>query len=179
MDKVDNEKCPMCQEDKLTLMEDEQDIPYFGKVFVFSMTCSGCGYRVSDVEAVDAKEPCKIEFTIENAKDLSVRVVRSSEASIKIPQMKMSVEPGVGAEGFVSNVEGVLGLFKKILEGERGATDEEDVREKAKNLLKRLWKVECGDEPLKIIIEDPSGNSAIISEKAIVTGLKGSKKAKE
>ena len=176
MDKVDNEKCPMCQEDKLTLMEDEQDIPYFGKVFVFSMNCSACGYRVSDVEAVDHKEPCKIEFTVENTKDLSVRVVRSSEASIKIPGMKMSVEPGVGAEGFVSNVEGVLGRFKKILEGERDATDEEDVRKKAKNLLKRLWKVECGDEPLKIIIEDPSGNSAIVSEKAVLSNLKGKKK---
>ena len=39
-------------------------------------------------------------------------------------------------------------------------------------MLKKLWKVECGDEKLKIIIEDPSGNSAIISEKAKVEKLK-------
>src|SRR3989344_2131190 len=102
-------------------------------------------------------------------------VVRSSEGSIKVPQLKMSLEPGVGAEGFVSNVEGVLQRFKKVLEAERDNTDEEDIRKKAKNLLKKLWKVECGDELLKIVIEDPSGNSAIISERADVSSLKRKK----
>ncbi|HZX12570.1 MAG TPA: ZPR1 zinc finger domain-containing protein [Candidatus Nanoarchaeia archaeon] len=175
MEKIENEKCPVCQEKKLTLIEDEQDIPYFGKAFIFSMVCSSCGYRVSDVEATEPKESCKIEFTVESKKDLNVRVVRSSEGSIKVPQLKMSLEPGVGAEGFVSNVEGVLQRFKKVLEAERDNTDEEDIRKKAKNLLKKLWKVECGDELLKIVIEDPSGNSAIISERADVSSLKRKK----
>ena len=88
----------------------------------------------------------------------------------------MEVEPGVANDGYVSNIEGVLQRFKKILEVERDTADEDDVRKKAKNLLKKLWKVECGDEELKIIIEDPSGNSAIISEKTIITSLKGKKK---
>ena len=35
--------------------------------------------------------------------------------------------------------------------------------------------MKCGDEELKIIIEDPSGNSAIISEKAVVSKFKGKK----
>ncbi len=176
MEKVEHETCPMCQAKTLTLIEDEQDIPYFGKIFIFSMNCSACKYRVSDVEAEQMKDPCRIEFTVENSKDLNVRIVRSSEGTIKIPSLKMSVEPGVGAEGFVSNVEGVLQRFKKILEAERDTADEDDVRKKAKNLLKKLWKVECGDEPLKIVIEDPSGNSAIVSEKAVLSQLKGSKK---
>ena len=49
------------------------------------------------------------------------------------------------------------------------------MRKKAKNLLKKLWKVECGDEQLKIVIEDPSGNSAIVSERAVVSKMKGKK----
>src|SRR3989338_11512009 len=176
MDTIDNEICPMCQNKALTLYETEQDIPYFGKVFIFGMNCSSCGYKQSDVEAEAQKEGSKYEFTVENTKDLSVRVVKSSEATIKIPGLKMSVEPGVASEGFVSNIEGILQRFKKILEVERDAADEDDVRKKAKNLLKKLWRVECGDDPLKIVLEDPSGNSAIISEKAVVTKLKGSKK---
>ena len=84
----------------------------------------------------------------------------------------MSVDPGVASEGYVSNVEGLLERFKKILESERDNADDEDVRKKAKNLLKKLWKIELGEEKVKIIIEDPSGNSAIISEKAIVSRLK-------
>ena len=175
MEKIENETCPICMEKKLSLIEDEQDIPYFGKVYVMSMNCSGCGYKLSDVEAVEQKEPCKYEITIKGNKDLNIRVVKSSEGAVKIPQLKMSMDPGSGSEGFVSNVEGLLQRFKKILEGERDAADEEDVRKKAKNLLKKLWKVECGDEELKIIIEDPSGNSAIISDKAVVTSLKKKK----
>ena len=172
MDKLEKQKCPICGEDKLTLLEDEMDIPYFGKTYIFSMKCDSCNYAQSDVEAEDKKDPCKIEFTVENKKDLTVRIVKSSEASVKIPQLKMSVDPGVASEGYVSNVEGLLERFKKILEGERDNADDEDVRKKAKNLLKKLWKVELGEESLKIIIEDPSGNSAIISEKAVVSRLK-------
>ncbi len=175
-EKIDNEKCPMCGNNSLTVYETEQDIPYFGKLFIFGMNCSSCGYKVSDVEAEEQKEGSKYEFTIQNSKDLNVRVVKSSEGTIKIPGLKMSVEPGVGSEGYVSNIEGILQRFKKILEAERDTADEDTIRKKAKNLLKRLWKVECGDEELKIIIEDATGNSAIISDKAIITKLKGKKK---
>ncbi|MBI5391385.1 ZPR1 zinc finger domain-containing protein [Candidatus Woesearchaeota archaeon] len=175
MDKIENETCPICQEKKLTLIEDEQDIPYFGAVFIFSMVCNGCGYKQADIECADRKEPSKYEFTIKKPDDMRVRVVKSSEGGIKIPQLKMSVDPGVASEGFVSNIEGVLQRFKKILETERDTADDEDVRKHAKNLLKKLWKVECGEAQLKIIIEDPTGNSAIISENAIITKLKGKK----
>ncbi len=178
IDKIENEKCPMCSKNTLTLYETEEDIPYFGRVFLFGMNCSNteCNYKQSDVELEKEGEPSKIEFTISNTKDLNVRVVKSSEATIKIPQLKMDVEPGVASDGYVSNIEGVLQRFKKILEAERDTAEEDDVRKKAKNLLKKLWRVECGDEELKIIIEDPSGNSAVISEKAVVSSLKGKKK---
>ena len=178
IEKIDNEKCPMCQKKTLTLYETEQDVPHFGKVFLFGMQCSNseCNYRQSDVEVEKQAEPCKIEFTVNNPKDLNTRVVKSSEATIKIPQLKMEVEPGVASDGYVSNIEGVLERFKKILEAERDTAEEDDTRKKAKNLLKKLWKVECGDEELKIIIEDPSGNSAVISEKAVLSSLKGKKK---
>ena len=172
MDKLEKQKCPVCGEEKLTLLEDEMDIPYFGKTYIFSMKCDGCNYSQSDIEAEENKDPCKIEFTVENKKDLSVRIVKSSEGSVKIPQLKMDVTPGVASEGYVSNVEGLLERFKKILESERDNADDEDVRKKAKNLLKKLWKIELGEEKVKIIIEDPSGNSAIISEKAVVSKLK-------
>lgn len=178
MDKIEGEKCPMCQKNTLTLYEAEQDIPHFGKVFLFGMTCSDteCNYKQNDVEVEKEGEPSKIEFTVQNSKDLNTRVVKSSEATVKIPALKMEVEPGVASDGYVSNIEGLLQRFKKILEAERDTADEDDIRKKAKNLLKKLWKVECGDEELKIIIEDPTGNSAIISEKAVITSLKGKKK---
>lgn len=178
MEKIEHEQCPLCGKKTLTLIDDEQDIPYFGKIHILSMFCTNadeCNYKQSDIEADEDKEPCKIEFTIKSAKDLSVRLVKSGQATVKIPQMRMSVEPGVASEGYVSNIEGLLERFKKILESQRDTAEEDSERKTAKNLLKKLWRVECSDEELKIIIEDPSGNSAIISDKAVVTKLKGKK----
>lgn len=172
MEKIDNEKCPLCLKNTLTLIEDEQDVPYFGKVFIFSMSCPECGYRQSDVECAEVKEGSRYEFTVENKNDLNVRVVKSGSAVVKIPGLKISIEPGIACEGYVSNIEGVLDRVKRVLESERDSTEDADARKKAKNLLKRLWKVENGDENLKIIIEDKSGNSAIISDKAIVKKIK-------
>ena len=131
-----------------------------------TMTCSSCHFHKSDVEAEERKDPVKITFTVEDKKDLNVRVIKSSEATIKIPQMKMDVRSSIASSGYLSNVEGVLVRFKKIIESERDNSEDDDVKKHAKNLLKKLWKVELGDEKLKIIIEDPSGNSAIVSEKA-------------
>lgn len=172
MNKIEKEICPVCSKKTLTLLEDEQDLPYFGKIFIFSMSCSSCKLKQSDLEFAEKKEPCKLTFTIENKKDLNIRVVKSANATIKIPQLKMSVTPGIASEGYISNIEGLLQRFKKILEDQRDSAEDPTIRKKAKNLLKKLWKVETGDEKLKIIIEDPSGNSAIISEKTEIKKLK-------
>lgn|SRR3989338_1311771 len=171
MEIIENERCPFCRKKALTLTEDEQDIPYFGKVFIFSMNCSSCNYKKADIEAAERKEPCKINFEITSAKDMEVRVVKSSEAAVKVPQLKMEVTPGPNSEGYISNIEGVLYRFKKIIEDERDASEDDETRDNAKNLLKKILKAELGETHLKIIIEDPSGNSAIISEKAVIAKL--------
>ncbi|MDI6738336.1 MAG: ZPR1 zinc finger domain-containing protein [Nanoarchaeota archaeon] len=181
MDKVEGGRCPMCGEKKLTLIEDEQDIPYFGKTFLFSMQCASCGFFKSDVEAAEQKEPCRITFKAEKEADLKVRLVKSSEAKVTVPELKAEMSPGENSIGFVTNVEGLIDRFEKVIQDEKKAAEEEDdaaVKTKAKNLLKKIWNFKCGEAALTIIIEDPSGNSAIVSEKAVVEALKG-KKAKD
>jgi len=172
MEKLENQPCPVCHKKTLILTEDEVDIPYFGKTYIFSMSCGNCKYSKSDVEAEERKEPCKITFMVEKEADMKIRFVKSSEASIKIPQLKMSMESGPASDGYVSNIEGLLSRFEKIIEDERDLAEDDDVKKHAKNLLKKIRKVKWGEMPLKIIIEDPTGNSAIISEKAVVEKMK-------
>lgn len=158
--------CPMCRTKNLTLTESESEVPYFGKIFIFGMHCSSCHYHKSDVEAAEKKEPCRFTFEVNGKDDLNVRVIRSSEGTIKIPHVG-SIEPGSNAEGFISNIEGVIEKFKKMIESLRDTAEDDEDKKKAKNLLKKIQKVLWGDETLKVIIEDPSGNSAIVSEKAV------------
>ncbi len=166
MDTLAGQECSMCRTKNLTLTETSSEVPYFGKLFIFSMHCSNCHYYKSDVEAAEKKEPAKYTFEIQSKEDLTVRVVRSSEGLVKIPRVG-SLEPGVNAEGIVTNNEGHLMRFKKQIETLRDTAEEEDDKKAAKNLLKKLQNVLWGSEKLKIIIEDPSGNSAIVSERAV------------
>lgn len=172
MDKLEKQKCPACGKDTLTLIEDATEVPYFGKVYLFSMKCSSCDYNVSDIEAEEKKDPSRYTIEINSEKDMNIRVVKSSFATIKIPALKITITPGPISVGYVSNIEGLLDRIKKVLEEQRDFTEEDSAKKTAKNLLKKLWKVKLGDIPIKIIIEDPSGNSAIISDKAKIEKLK-------
>lgn|SRR3989338_2830388 len=157
--------CPFCDNSTLSLTESERDIPFFGKVFLFSMTCTSCKYHKADVECVDQKEPCRYTFEVSTVEDMSVRVVKSATATVKIPFM-MTIESGEAANGYVTNIEGLLNRVKRAIEIARDDAEDDGDKTKAKNMLKKLLKVVHGQETLKIIIEDPTGNSAIISDKA-------------
>ena len=171
METLDKQPCPMCREKTLTLMEDETEVPYFGKVFVFSMTCSNCKYHKADIEAAEQKEPCKYTLEINSEEDMKIRVVKSAIAIVKVPHL-MTIESGPAANGYVTNVEGILNRMKNALESAKEDAEDPVDKKKIKNMLKKLGKVIWGKEKAKLIIEDPSGNSAIISEKAEKSKLK-------
>ncbi len=155
----------MCAENKTTLREEEVDIPHFGRVFILSADCGGCGYRKSDLEPAEKKEPCKYTFEVTSEDDLNVKVVKSGDATIKIPHI-MTIKSGPASNGYVTNVEGLLERVKKMIESVAESEDDPAIKKKAKNQIKKLGKVLVGRENLKIIIEDPTGHSAIISDKA-------------
>ena len=163
---ISGQPCPTCGKKTLTLAESELEVPFFGKLFVFSMTCSNCKYRKSDVEAAEKKKPCKYSIDVKGKEDLNIRVVKSSEATVKISHVG-SIEPGTASEGYVTNIEGIIQRMKQQIETLRNSEEDNDKKKKCKKLIKKLQKVLWGQEKLKITIEDPTGNSAIISEKVL------------
>ena len=165
MPELKGQKCTFCDENKLTLKEDQMEIPYFGRVFLLSMECSGCGYRKADVEPAEKKEPCRYTLEVSSEEDLNIKVVKSGEATVKIPHI-ITIEPGPASEGYVTNVEGLLDRVKKMIESSLDAEEDDGAKRKGKNMIKKLNNVMVGRETLKIIIEDQSGHSAIVSEKA-------------
>ncbi len=171
IDVLEGELCPMCNEKTLTLTERDMEIPYFGRVYIYSMTCQFCKYHKADLETRDRHEPVILTFTVKSPEDLNVRVVKSGDATIKIPHI-ISVEPGAVSQGYVTNIEGVLIRVKHAIELAKEAEEELDAIAKAKNSIKKIQRAMSGQEELKIIIEDPSGNSAIISERTESRPLK-------
>ena len=180
MDELKNQECPVCHKKTATLIEDQRNFPKF-QCFLFSISCSSCNYHKSDIELepkkeniecskkisnirseLEPKQQKKQTIEIKDSKQLKTQIAKSSEAIIKIPQIKLTIKPDVSANGYITTISGLISKYKKELEQERDSADSTEDRKKAKNQLKKLWKVEWGDVPIKVNLEDKSGNSAII-----------------
>ena len=144
MEKLENQHCPVCHKDTLTLSETDMEVPYFGTVFVFSMDCPACGFRKTDIDPVEPKEPAKYTLEIKDPKDLSIRIVKSSNATVKFPQLKITIEPGAGAEGFVANVEKLLNEIYKNVKFIKENEEDSTKRKKAWKLMDKILDIKTG-----------------------------------
>lgn len=173
MKAVTTSNCPVCNAE-ITFDWETKDIPHFGEAMVIAGVCESCGFRLSDVILLSQGEPVRYTITIEDAEDLNARVIRSTSGTIRLPELGINVEPGPASDAYISNVEGVLQKVKGIVafatKSARDAGVEENTR-RGECILERIEQAMNGIGPLTIILEDPLGNSAIVSEKAVSTRL--------
>lgn len=164
---LEGQQCPICGKKTLTLVDAERDVPFFGKVYLFSMDCSSCDFHKADLETDNSGKPVKTSYEVTCEDDMKVRVIKSSSATVKIPRIT-TIEPGAASNGYITNLEGIFNRVKKQIENVKESSDDKVEQKKAKNLLKKIRKIMWGEESITVTIEDPNGNSAIISEKTEV-----------
>jgi zinc finger protein len=156
-------RCPYCEREIQYLYHTE-NIPFFSEILIVSGRCE-CGYRHADTMVLGEAEPARWELQVEGPVDLAARVVRSASGTIRIPELGVEIDPGPACEGFVSNVEGVLERIEDVL-GTVLTWAEGEERENALALGERIRLAREGSVPFTLTIEDPTGNSAIISPRA-------------
>ncbi|MCL7415559.1 MAG: ZPR1 zinc finger domain-containing protein [ANME-2 cluster archaeon] len=157
--------CPLCQRDVVITWQADT-IPYFGDVVHTSAQCE-CGFHYADTMILTQREPVRYTLRVESLADLDARVVRSTSGTIRIPELGIDIEPGPASESYVSNVEGVLCRIEDVMGMVTRWQDETpQTTDKAHELLSALEKVKQGELDITLIIEDPLGNSAIISKRA-------------
>jgi zinc finger protein len=170
-DVIEGQECPVCHQKTAVLTEQERQIPFGDKevtVYLFSLTCQNeeCKYHTSDLEFAEQQEPVRYTIEVDSEEDMKIRIVKSAEAVVKIPHI-ITIESGPQSQGYITNIEGLLKRVQNIIEQARDNAEDEEDRKKAKNLLKKILDIMWGREKQKIIIEDKTGNSAIISPKAV------------
>nr|WP_295163120.1 ZPR1 zinc finger domain-containing protein [uncultured Methanobrevibacter sp.] len=159
-------KCPVCfVEGKAKSIMRELEIPHFGKVLETTIQCPECGFRHSDIIALEQNDPAKYVIEI-NKSNLTVRVVRSQSATVSIPEVGIKVEPGPKSEGYVTNVEGMLNRFEDAVKKALNLFDNAESQENAKNTLKKIQDLKEGNGTATLIILDPFGQSNIVSDSA-------------
>ena len=135
------------------------------------MSCKECGYHKADVEFDNKQDPCRYDLEISSEEDLKIRIIKSSHAIVKLGRIA-SIESNEASNGYITNVEGIIKRIEKIIEFARDNAEEKSERKAAKNHLKKIRNVLCGDDKIKLIISDLTGNSAIISDKAVKSKVK-------
>jgi zinc finger protein len=156
--------CPSCNTEIEYLYKTE-NIPYFSDILIISAICPTCGYKFVDTQLLKHGDPARHTVPITTVDDLSIRIIRSMSATIEIPELGIHISPGPTCQGFISNVEGVLDRIEQVVMGAfQWGTEEE--KDNATRLLADIAKVKCGTLPVTLILEDPNGNSEIISDKA-------------
>ena len=158
--------CPVCGAEAFFQNTIELDVPYFGNILSLVFLCKQCRFRQTDVLITDIKSPTRFSFRIGGVEDLNVRVVRSSSGTIRMPELGILVEPGENAEAFVTNVEGILVLFENAVAQAIRFSDDPEAKPAGAELLQRLQSIRRGEEAATLVIDDPFGNSAILSPKA-------------
>ncbi|MGB9635993.1 MAG: ZPR1 zinc finger domain-containing protein [Thermoplasmata archaeon] len=155
--------CPSCGKKKVSMHTTLLDIPYVGTCIQSTIICKDCGYKSSDVSPVENRGAVKIEFVIEKPEDLDARVVKSSKAKIIFKELGVEIVPGPESETYISNVEGILRRFEDVLENIRPSLSGKELA-KYYDIKERIERIIAGTEKLTVVIEDPTGISAIIRE---------------
>ena len=157
-------KCPACGiEGVAKSIMKELEIPHFGQVMETTLLCPNCGFKHSDIIALEQNDPAKYVIEI-NKNNMSVRVVRSQSATVIIPEIGIKVEPGPKSEGYVTNIEGVLTRFEDAVKKALNLFEDEESQKNAKIALSELQELKKGNKTATLIILDPFGQSNVVSE---------------
>jgi zinc finger protein len=156
--------CPLCA-DVLTFKFSTDDIPFFGEIMLVSASCS-CGFKYADTITLNEGEAARYQIEFDSS-DFATRVIRSSSGTVQIPELGVTIEPSSASEGFVSNVEGVLCRVEEVIVmATKWSSNDPGKRELGNQLLEMIDSVRKGTSTMTLVIDDPFGNSAIISPRA-------------
>lgn len=153
-------ECPFCG-GPLTVTEVEYKLPRIGKALIVSKKCAICGYRRNDVVPLAQHKHTRVYFRVEKPGDFDVKVVRSPTARVIVPELGLELKPGVDAEMFVTNIEGVLQLFLDALERMK-ILDPELNTSATEAVLREIIAQRKGG--FTVILDDESGLSTFYSE---------------
>ena len=164
-------ECPVCHVEGVakSIMK-EIEIPHFGKVLETTIQCPECGFKHSDIIALEQNDPAKYVIEI-NKNNLSVRVVRSQSATVSIPEVGVKVEPGPKSEGYVTNVEGILTRFEDAVKKALNLFDDDASQENGKKTLSHLQELKKGNGTATLIILDPFGQSNVVSDSVEISEI--------
>eukprot|EP01133_Synstelium_polycarpum_P016789 gene16789-19967_t len=140
-------------------------IPFFREIILLAFECPECGFKSSEVQSGGSisEKGIHIELTLKVPTDLNRQIVKMDTATITIPSLDFEI-PASTQRGCLNTIEGFLsqsvtGLKKAVEHNKEDGNTA--VAEGLEAFIIRLENLLQMNEPFKMIIDDPSGNSYV------------------
>lgn len=156
-------RCPSCAAESMQASQTQYEVEHFGSVLMSVVTCRQCGYRHTDLITLTEREPIALTAKIDSVEDLNMRVIKSGTATVTIPEFRASITPGPYSEGYISNIEGILDRIEDALTFMLTTAQGKRLK-KGENVLRQIKLAKDAKHRFTLVIKDPFGNSAIVSE---------------
>jgi zinc finger protein len=148
-------KCLNCGERTFRIKFYIYNAPLIGNIVIESGVCETCKYRKTDVFIADLGEPRKIELRVKSDKELRALVVKSSTATIRIPELGIEIKPGPAAPGYITTVEGILDRVLEVVPSDCYSDN------RCYERIRKILEAKEGKHEFTLILEDPFGRSTI------------------
>lgn len=152
----DTIRCPMCGGRSLSVTARILSVKFFGELVLETGKCSNCGFVHRDVYLAEYGEPKRLEVKVTKESG-DYLLVKSSSATVIIPELGVEISPGPAAQGYITTARGILENVVNVLLGVCQEGDRE-----CENKLEDVNRALRGEADFTLIVEDPLGRSAII-----------------
>lgn len=160
------EPCPACKARSLSqTMYLYQEPKTLDEILIFTTHCDNCGFKKADTMPVQPSHHARAKrfiLHVESIEDMDSKIYRASTASIEIPDLEILLEPGLKADFFITNVEGVLLKFKEICLYMLRDENEDKARDVINARIKDIDSLLALERPFRVIIDDADGFSYVL-----------------
>jgi zinc finger protein len=162
-------RCPACDSPKAVFRTVGLDVPFFGEILETIFICPACGFKHADTMLPKRSAATEYSIEVRDDADLFVRAVKSSSATVAVPDLGLLWEPGPASLAQVTNVEGLLRKFEDAVRRAMALFDDGATQANARKLIRELHAVIAGRARVKLVMKDPYGNSALLDDRGRVT----------
>jgi zinc finger protein len=149
-------RCPQCGYEKLEISIYLYNAPYFGNTIIETGRCPSCGFLYRDIYVAEYGERKRFEVRVTRGSD-DYLLIKSSSATVIIPELGVEITPGPAALGYITTARGIL---EKVLEVLSIACTE--VTEECQRRMEDVRRALEGGLEFTLIVDDPLGRSLVV-----------------
>jgi len=149
-------RCPQCGYGNLEVSMYMHNVPYFGNIIMEVGRCPSCKFLYRDIYIAEYGESKRFEVRV--SKEFGdYLLIKSSSATVIIPELGIEITPGPAALGYITTARGILERVLEVL-----SLVCTEANEECKSKMEKIREALEGELEFTLIVDDPLGKSLVV-----------------